>query len=106
MTILLIKACDGSDCIHPSDFGNLGVYSLKLSSNPFTEAADVTFKDVVISSSDDIKAKYEASAKSCGTEEITSDSKIYHWVDTGIDIVDINRKISLKVAGSANFVHL
>ncbi len=34
---------------------------------------------------------------------IDSNSKIYHWVDTGVDIVDINRKISLKVSGSANF---
>ncbi|MBT5827632.1 MAG: hypothetical protein HOH73_01995 [Alphaproteobacteria bacterium] len=98
--LLVCFSCDGIDCIHPADFGNMGYYNLKLNSNPFEGDS---FKSVTISSSVDISASYVGLSKDCGANIIEANNGVYHWLDTGINIVDLDRKISLKIAGAANF---
>ena len=89
-------SCDGSDCIDAADFGNLLIKKFKLPGNPFD--ADGEFKDL------EQGVKYKAYDKNCnGSPNISKSSGVYHWVDTGIDIVNPSFNLNLKVAGVVNF---
>lgn len=93
----LLISCDGSDCIDPADFGNLVVKSFKIDSNPFDENGYFKVNDSPGTS-------YSAYSKNCNVgSNISSSSKVYHWLDTGIDIVSDRHNLSLKVSGAVNF---
>ena len=95
-SFMVLASCDGSDCIDPADFGNLIIKKITVFSNPFNN-------DTGQFVNTDTGTSYVPMDKSCTTSaDIPASSTAYHWLDTGIDIVSLEHKMMLKVAGTSN----